>query len=94
MKVIKPQWKCTLLCTHLCLISTVRPNYPNFSNPYNFENRITKTLTFKIAVPLEEYILSRALLIFFQENCILIKTLDFKELVKFLHLNEKISTLT
>ena len=45
MKVIKPQWQCTLLCTFLCFIGTVRPNYLNFSKPYNFENRITKTLT-------------------------------------------------
>ena len=81
MKVIKPQWQCTLLCTFLCFIGAVRPNYLNFSKPYNFENRITKTLTFKTAVPLEEYILSRDLLIFFQEDCILIKTSDFKELV-------------
>ena len=37
------------------LISTLRPNYLNFSNPYNFENRITKSLTFKTAFHLEEH---------------------------------------
>ena len=81
MKVKIPQQQCTLLCSFLYLISTVRPTYLNFSNTYYFENRITKTLTFKTAVLLGEYILSRDLLIFFQENCILIETSDFKELV-------------
>ena len=57
----------------------VRPNYLNVSNPYSFENRVTKTLTFKTSVHLEEHILSEDL--FFQENYILIKTSDFKELV-------------
>ena len=65
MKVKKPQQQCTLLCSFLCLICTVRPTYLNFSNTYYFENRITKTLTFKTAVLLGEYILSRDLLIFF-----------------------------
>ena len=39
----------------------VRPNYLNVSNPYNFENRVTKTLTFKTSVHLEEHILSEDL---------------------------------
>ena len=73
MKVKKPQQQCTLLCTFLCLISTVRLTYLNFSNPFYFENRIKKTLAFKTAVLLGEYILSRGLL--------MIESLDFKELV-------------
>ena len=73
MKVKKPQQQCALLCTFLCLISTVRPTYLNFSNPFYIENRITKTLTFKTAVLLGEYILSMDLL--------MIESLDFKELV-------------
>ena len=40
------------------LISTLRPNYLNFPNPYNFENRIaTKSLTFKTTIHVEEHIL-------------------------------------
>ena len=40
------------------LISTLRPNYLNFSKPCNFENRIaTKSLTFTTAVLLEEHVL-------------------------------------
>ena len=35
-------------------VSTVRPNYLNYSNSYSFENRITRSLTFKNVVHLED----------------------------------------
>ena len=59
----------------------VRFSYLKFSNPDNFEKKITKKSTFKTAVHLEEHILCGGPLIFFKENCILIKTSNFRELV-------------